>query len=145
MTQCNCVSLDNQNQPGGGINSNQPSLVDILSAPPGGIDRPSLDDILNGGGLDGRSVNSNQDARRGGDGCPKKFINRCGFSRSQVTPTTARPEKVEKGEYCIDHEVDYQEGDEFKTINNVKSVESCRQECLSETKCQFYVWKGFSG
>ena len=61
-----------------------------------------------------------------------------------TTTTTARPERVEKGEYCIDHDIDYQEGDEFKTINNVGSVEACRQQCLSESRCEFYVWKGFS-
>ena len=58
MTQCNCVALDfqnNDNQPGG-INSNRPSLIDIL----------------NGAGLDGRSAS----ARRVEDGCPKNFINR---------------------------------------------------------------------
>ena len=60
------------------------------------------------------------------------------------TTTTARPEPVQKGKYCIDHDVNYEDGDEFRSINNVGSVESCRQECLSETECQFYVWKGFS-
>ena len=24
------------------------------------------------------------------------------------------------------------------------SVEACRQQCLSESRCEFYVWKGFS-
>ena len=63
------------------------------------------------------------------------FLFSCGLAKNApiistttttTTTTTVRPERVEKGEYCIDHDVDYQEGDEFKTINNVGSVEACR-------------------
>ena len=68
----------------------------------------------------------------------------CNQVTTTTTTTTVRPERVQKGEYCIDHDVNYQEGDEFRSINNIGSVESCRQQCLSENECQFYVWKGFS-
>ena len=50
----------------------------------------------------------------------------------------------QKGEYCIDYDVNYEEGEEFRIINNVNSVESCRQKCLGESKCIHYAWKGFS-
>jgi len=97
MTQCNCVNLNNQNQPGG-INSDRPSLVDILGQP-GGLqgdlnsNRPSLINILNGAGFDGRSANP-EVARSVGNQCPNKnFINRCGFpvSTRDVSTTTQTP------------------------------------------------------
>merc|ERR1711971_595941 len=150
MTDCDCISLDSQdnnNQQGQGGNNNNNNNQ------PGGInsDRPSLIDILNGAGFDGRNA-SPEISKRGG-GCGKGQVNRCGLAKNApiistatttTTTTTVRPERVEKGEYCIDHDVNYQEGDEFKTINNVGSVEACRQQCLSDSQCEFYVWKGFS-
>lgn len=47
-----------------------------------------------------------------------------------------------KGEYCVDLDVNYNEGDQFKEINNVDSPEQCRQLCVSEPQCQYYVWSG---
>ena len=65
------------------------------------------------------------------------------FSLSCLVSTT-RPQRLRKGDYCIDYDVNYQDGDEFRSINNVRSVEACRQQCLSDSQCEFYVWEGFS-
>merc|ERR1711860_347278 len=47
-----------------------------------------------------------------------------------------------KGEYCIDYDVNYEEGDEFKKLRNIPTVEECRQKCLEESQCKYYVWRG---
>ena len=47
-----------------------------------------------------------------------------------------------KGEYCVDYDVNYQEGDQFKSIPRVQSVDECRLLCLRENNCKYYVWRG---
>ena len=77
---------------------------------------------------------------------------RCGlksenFISSTTTTTTAAPlitPHLVKGDYCIDYDINYEEGDEFKKIRNVESIEACRQLCLKESECKYYVWKGAS-
>ena len=69
MTDCDCISLDSQdnnNQQGGNNNNNQPGGINS--------DRPSLIDILNGAGFDGRNA-SPEITKRGG-GCGKGQVNR---------------------------------------------------------------------
>ena len=72
MTDCDCISLDSQDnnnqqgQSGDNINNNQPGGINS--------DRPSLIDILNGAGFDGRNA-SPEIIKRGG-GCGKGQVNR---------------------------------------------------------------------
>jgi len=61
---------------------------------------------------------------------------------SLISTTTEPPStRFEKGDYCIDHNINYQEGDQFKSIRNIESLESCRDECLNEAQCRYYVWQ----
>ena len=42
----------------------------------------------------------------------------------------------------IDYDVNYEEGNEFKKLRNIPTVEECRQKCLEESQCKYYVWRG---
>ena len=77
--------------------------------------------------------------------CSKGQVNRCSSPEVRTTTTTTttpKPEQFTKGEYCIDYDVNYEEGDEFKKLRNIPTVEECRLKCLEEPECKFYVWRG---
>ena len=38
--------------------------------------------------------------------------------------------------------MNYQEGDQFKSIPRVQSVDECRLLCIRENNCKYYVWRG---
>ena len=42
----------------------------------------------------------------------------------------------------IDYDVNYEEGNEFKKLRNIPTVEECKQKCLEESQCKYYVWRG---
>jgi len=113
----------------------------------------NIGDIL-GGIIDGRIANNddfeddNQDFVGRSGTCTKGQVNRCAAAAVRTTTTTTttttpRPvEQFRKGDYCIDYDVNYEEGDEFKKLRNIGTVEECRQKCLQESQCKYYVWRG---
>ena len=130
----------------------------------GGNSQVNIGDIL-GGIIDGRSsipqgrqgriVNlfddfedDNQEITARTGTCAKGQVNRCSSIETRTTTTTTttttpKPlEQFTKGEYCIDYDVNYEEGDEFKKLRNIPTVEECRQKCLEESQCKYYVWRG---
>ena len=131
----------------------------------GGNSQVNIGDIL-GGIIDGRSsipqgrqgriVNlfddfedDNQEITARTGTCAKGQVNRCSSIETRTTTTTTTttttpkpPEQFTKGEYCIDYDVNYEEGDEFKKLRNIPTVEECRQKCLEESQCKYYVWRG---
>ena len=118
-------------------------------------EQPNLSDILNGGSLrssfeeDFGDESENDQIpglqARASVRCMKNQVWSCNVDENLVTTTTPKPiERFQKGEYCVDDDVNYQEGDQFKSIRNIDSAEECRQQCLNESRCKYYVWKGNS-
>lgn len=124
MNECKCTTLSssssNNNNNGGPI-----SLVDILSGASTSNVRIANKDT-DDGPIEART-----------NDCGLQQINRCTHGHSDSQTFT-------RGDYCVDYEINYEEGGQFKRINNVASAELCRQQCTSEPRCNHWTWKGSS-
>jgi len=83
----------------------------------------------------GQGVDRNDDTN-----CRKQQVKRC---KSSVDTNEELNQQYERGEYCVDYNVKYEDGGEFKVVENVESQHECRFECLttqSSDGCRFYSW-----
>ena len=72
--------------------------------------------------------------------CKKGDVKRC---KSSINTNDQLNQQYTRGEYCVDYNVLYEEGDEFKVVDNVSTAQECRFECLTTQRsdgCRFYSW-----
>ena len=64
--------------------------------------------------------------------CPRNNVKRCTGNPSQPL--------IQRGDYCVDYHIFYEEGDEIETLENVFSADECKAYCERDPRCQFYSW-----
>ena len=93
------------------------------------FDGPSLADLLTGAAL--TNINSIN--------CPRRNVKRCTAVDDDVIDNNNQP-LTEKGDFCVDYHIYYDEGDELNHFDDVFSAEQCRVFCESAPGCKFYTW-----
>jgi hypothetical protein len=106
-----------------GRNSRSDSLIDLI-----GTGRLNNNNDFEDDGINSRILE-----------CPDEHVNKCGVPKNNNNNPDTR---LTKGEYCIDYDVEYDGGDQFKRINKVGNAEECRKLCVNEPACNYYTYKG---
>ena len=70
------------------------------------------------------------------------LLNGCSTKRGSGI-TDDNNENLKNSDYCIEHGAVYFGGDEAKLINNLDSVQECRDRCLQESGCQYFRYFSF--
>ena len=85
----------------------------------------TISDIVGGGA----NLNDNVKCRKG--------------NIKQCTSRFTSNQEYKRGEWCVDYNVRYELGDEFKVIDRVNTGQECRFECVATQRsdgCRFYSW-----
>jgi hypothetical protein len=72
--------------------------------------------------------------------CRKNNVKRC---KSDLDTNEELNQHFQRGEYCVDYNVRYEDGDEFEIVEKVQSGQECRFECLAKQQsqgCRYYSW-----
>ena len=72
--------------------------------------------------------------------CRKNNVKRC---TSSLNTNEELNQHFQRGEYCVDYNVLYEDGHEFEIVENVQRSQECRFECLAKQQshgCRFYSW-----
>merc|ERR1712150_3018 len=90
----------------------------------------SLADLLTGAAL--TNINSVT--------CPRRNVKRCTSVDDDVIDNGNAEPLREKGDYCVDYHIYYEEGDVIRDIDDIFSAEQCRVRCELAPGCKYYTW-----
>ena len=143
---CHCVKIKKKNSNNSNSNS-RTSLIksklnpnaeveEFLVGQDGSLDQETfLDDNWTLVDILGEGVQRNDNTK-----CRKGNVKRC---KSSLDTNEQLNQLYERGEYCVDYNVRYEDGDEFKIVDSVATAQECRFECLASQRsdgCRFYSW-----
>lgn len=143
---CHCVKIKKKNSNNSNANG-RTSVVNSRINPnaeveeffvgqDGSLDQETfLDDSWTLADILGKGVQRNDNTK-----CRKGNVKRC---KSNIDTNEELNQLYERGEYCVDYNVRYEDGDAFKVVGGVGTAQECRFECLATQRsdgCRFYSW-----
>ena len=145
---CHCAKLSNKKSSDQVSNSNTRTVTANSRSNPndeveeffvgkdGSVDQETFfDDNWTMADILGQGVELNDNTN-----CKKNQVKRCS---SSIDTNEELTQQYKRGEYCVDYNVRYEDGGEFKVVEKVRSQHECRFECLTTQNsdgCRFYSW-----